>query len=334
MKRLSYFLFLFLILSFCVGCSRQQTTDIEKDVLVFMAGYKPQASLPFVGVYVAEQMGFYDEENLEVKILHTAGSGEHLQLLAAGKVDVTTQDAAILLQRRSEPGLPLVSIALIGQKGQQAYVALQESGIESPEQWAGHSIGYRGTPPPDLFAMLHSFNLDEDVVKLINVGFDLRIFTEKKVDIYPVFKSNEPFMLDSWGFNYHLWDSADYGIPSMGLCFVTSDTILDTKLNELTRFLRATIKGIYFAQENSEVALESVMRYSGPETDIELMRFMLESEILDSVSNISKQYGLGWQTYDQWKKLADLLVDYDIMKPVDISSVFTTKVLKDAQGMH
>ncbi|MBP8864138.1 MAG: ABC transporter substrate-binding protein, partial [Anaerolineae bacterium] len=93
------------------GCRREAPPP---DTLTFMAGYKPQANLPFVGVYVAQEKGFFAAENLTVIIQHSAGRGEHLQLLTAGKVDVTTQDAAILLQRRADPGLPLLSIALIG----------------------------------------------------------------------------------------------------------------------------------------------------------------------------------------------------------------------------
>src|SRR5512136_376687 len=89
--------------------------------MVFMPGYKPQASLPFVGVYVAEEKGFFAAQSLSVTIQPSPGQGQHLQLTAAGKVQVTTQDAAVMLQRRADPGLPLVSIALIGQTGQQAY---------------------------------------------------------------------------------------------------------------------------------------------------------------------------------------------------------------------
>src|SRR5574340_1786954 len=97
--------------------------------MTFMAGYKPQANLPFVGVYVAKAKGVFAEGVLDVTVEHSAGQGQHLQLLAAGTVQVTTQDAAVLLQRRADPGLPLVSIALIGQKGQQAYAALKSAGM-------------------------------------------------------------------------------------------------------------------------------------------------------------------------------------------------------------
>ncbi len=84
----------------------------------------------------------------------TQPAGEHLQLLVAGKADITTQDAAVLLKRRIDPGLPLVSIGLIGQRGQQAFVALRESGIRTLDDWRGKQIGFKGTPPPELLALL------------------------------------------------------------------------------------------------------------------------------------------------------------------------------------
>src|SRR5688572_4338886 len=45
--------------------------------LTFMAGFKAQANLPFVGAYIAQEKGFFKEQNLEVDIRH-AQSAEHL----------------------------------------------------------------------------------------------------------------------------------------------------------------------------------------------------------------------------------------------------------------
>lgn len=39
-------------------------TPSEPDKVVFMAGFKPQANLPFVGAYVAQEKGFFADENL------------------------------------------------------------------------------------------------------------------------------------------------------------------------------------------------------------------------------------------------------------------------------
>ena len=299
--------------------------------MTFMAGYKPQASLPFVGVYLAQEKGYFEAEGLDVKIEHTGGSGQHLQLLAAGEVQVTTQDAGVLLQRRADPGLPLVSIALIGQRGQQAYAALATSGIETPQDWSGHIVGYKGTPPPDLYAILRANNLAPEEIELVNVGFDPRLLTEGKVDVYPVYKSNEPYLIQSWGYELVLWEAADFGVPNLGLAYVTSEEILANNPELLERFLRAALQGIDYAIAHPEEAVEAVLKYTGPETNKDHMRFMLEAEITDAISPLTEAHGIGWQTLEQWQALADMLAEYEISPKIDASKAFTNSVLESIQ---
>jgi ABC-type nitrate/sulfonate/bicarbonate transport system substrate-binding protein len=300
--------------------------------MTFMAGYKPQANLPFVGVYVAQEKGFFQEENLTVTIEHSAGQGQHLQLLAAGKVQVTTQDAAVLLKRRADPGLPLVSIALIGQRGQQAFAALTSSGMSTPKDWEGRTVGYKGTQPPDLLAILQAAGADVSKVEMVNVGFDPRLLTEGKVDVYPVYKSNEPYLIRSWGYDLTLWEAADFGVPNLGLAYVTSEEILASQPEALTRFLRAALRGIDYARQHTDEAVQAVLQYTGPETDPEHMRFMLESELADSLSPVTEQYGAGWQTLDQWQALAEMLQKFDALPALDVEKAFTTEILKAAQS--
>jgi len=312
---------------FFFGCS---SSGKEPGTLVFMAGYKPQANLPFVGVYVAEEKGYFRDENLSVEIQHSAGRGEHLQLLVAGTVDITTQDAAILLKRRSEPGLPLVSIGLIGQRGQQAFVALQSSGITTIADWQGHKIGFKGTPPPDLLALLDQAALKENDVELINVGFDPRILVEELVDVYPVFNSNEPYILRSWGYTLNQWDADDYGIPTLGLAYVSTSHIIEAEPQSISAFMRAVLRGIHYAEQHPDEAIDIVLQYTGPETNRDHMLFMLETEINDAHTALTDQNGLGWQTTDQWQALQDTLLQYDaISGPVDVNLAFTNQFLPD-----
>lgn len=306
------------------GCNQAP----EADTLVFMAGYKPQANLPFVGVYVAQEKGFFATENLSVTIQHSAGRGEHLQLLAAGKVDVTTQDAAILLQRRADPGLPLLSIALIGQHGQQAYVALAESGITTLEDWRGRSIGYKGTPPPDLPALLDVAGLSAEDVSLVNVGFDPRVLVEGLVDIYPVYNSNEPYLLRNWGYELQEWQVSDYGVTTLGLAYVSTPEIVERDPERMERFVRATLRGIEYAATHLDEAVEIVMLYAGEEANPEHMRFMLETELRDA--EVEGQT-IGWQTAEQWQALADSLRRYNALSaPVDVNAAFTNRFVEAA----
>ncbi|NPV56489.1 MAG: ABC transporter substrate-binding protein, partial [Anaerolineae bacterium] len=285
----------------------------------------------FVGVYVAQEKGYFAEENLSVEIQHSPGAGEHLQLTASGKVQVTTQDAAVLLERRADPGLPLVSIALIGQRGQQAFAALAESDMHTPQDWEGHVIGYKGTPPPDLFALMEAAGADVSKMNLVNVGFDPRILTEGRVDVYPVFKSNEPYLMRSWGYDLVLWDAADYGVPTLGLTYVTSDSTLRAQPEMLSRFLRAALKGIDYAASNRDEAVQIVIRYAGAETNPDHMRYMLDTELLDYESDVTMKDGHGWQTLAQWQALAGVLQKHDAMPAVDVHQVFTTRILELAR---
>lgn len=296
--------------------------------MTFMAGYKPQANLPFVGAYVAKERGFFTENGLDVTIEHSAGRGEHVQLLVAGKVQVTTMDAATILQRRADPGLPVVAIALIGQRGQQAFAALKDSGLQTPKDWEGKMVGYKGTPPPDLYALLTAAGADVNKVNLVNVGFDPRVLTEGKVQVYPLFKSNEPYLLRKWGYEIIVWDAADYGVPTLGLTYVTSEEYLRDHSDELVRFLRAALQGIRWAQENPEEAVQIVLKYAGSETDPQHMRYMLETELQDAQS----ERGLGWQSAEQWQALANMLIQYQALPPdTDVKAAFTSAIWEGAK---
>lgn len=321
--------FFALLMSVLMACQPSQATNSpDTQSLVFMAGYKPQANLPFVGAYVAQEKGFFANEGLDVTIEHSAGGGEHLQLLVAGKVQVTTQDAAVLLKRRADPGLPLVSIALVGQRGQQAFVALADSGIETPRDWEGRQVGYKGAPPPDLFALMDAAGVDRDAVELVNVGFDPRTLTEGLVDVYPVFKSNEPDVIRSWGFEVNRWEAADFGLPTLGLAYVSTTEMVAQNPEALGRFARAAIRGIQYARQHPDEAVEIVMRYTGDEADPAHQKFMLQTELADLDSAATAEHGIGWQTAGQWQALEDMLVQYEaIAAPVPVEEIFTNQFL-------
>ena len=191
-----------------------------------MAGFKAQANLPFVAAYVAEDKGYFEDQGFEVDIKH-ASSGEHLKLLLSGDVDFTTAAATSVLKRRSDPGLPIVAIALFGQQSQQAYVSLQDSGINTPKDWEGKTFGYKISVPPDYLAILEANKVDRSQIKEVSVGFDPRVLTEGKVDILAVFNSNEPDTIRRLGFSINTWEPEDYGVPNLGLTYVTSEDVID-----------------------------------------------------------------------------------------------------------
>ena len=305
--------------------------ESEPNKVVFMAGFKPQANLPFVAAYVAQEEGFFEEQGLEVDILHST-RGQHLQLLLAGDVDFTTAAAASVLKRRSDPGAPLVAIALFGQRGQQAYMALRRSGIDSLDDWEGRTFGYKTSVPPGYLAMLKAAGVDRSTIREVNAGFDPRVLTEGKVDVLAVFKSNEPYIvrnLPDSSFELNMWDPADFGVPTMGLTYIARQDMVDREPDVTERFLKATLKGIEYIIDNPEGALDTVMEYA-PDEDRAHMQFMLEAELADAVSDLTDSFGVGWMTEGQWKELYDRLVEYEaIEKTFDFRDAYYTGFLED-----
>lgn len=303
------------------------TIAVEPTKVTFMAGFKAQANLPFVGVYVAQEKGYFAEQNLEVEIRH-AQTGEHLQLLLAGTIQFSTANGASVLKRNAED-LPLVALALIGQRSEQGFAVLADSDIQSVSDWSGKVFGYKGSAPPaEFYAIAAANGLDPDSVEQVRVSFDPRVLTEGQVDILPVFFSNEPDTIQRLGFETRIFDPNDFSIDSLGLTYISSREFLESEPEVVERFLRAALKGLEYAEANREEAVEIVLKF-GPQEDREHQAFMLNTEFDRALTDSTREKGLGWQTQEQWQTFHDTLLEFGaIEKSVDVSTVFVDEYLQ------
>ncbi len=334
--RLTTLLALFTALAIACGSDEKSqppaTTGTPRPLekITFMAGFKAQANLPFVGAYVAKEKGFFQEQGLDVDIQHSTGGSQHVQLLVSGQVQFTTADAANVLQRIADPGLPLVAIALIGQTGQQGWVTLKDSGLDDPSDWKGKTIGYRNTVPPDLLAILKAWGMTLDDIEEVNIGYQPpQLLVEGRVDVYPVFLSNEPDIIRrKLGREVNVFQAAEYGMPTLGLTYVTTEDYMREHPEIVERFLKAVLHGIEWADNNRDEAIDIVLKYA-PGEEREHQRFMLDAELAAAESDVTRENGLGWQTEAQWQALQDALIEFGaIAEPVDVNAAFFDEFLR------
>ncbi|MCX6021515.1 MAG: ABC transporter substrate-binding protein [Chloroflexi bacterium] len=295
--------------------------------ITFMAGYKPQANLPFVAAYVAQEKGLFAEQGLDVTIRH-ATKGEHLQLLLAGQIQVTTAAAESVLKRIADPGAPVVALALFGQTGDQGYVSLTSANLANPKSWEGKTVGYKLFPNPDYLAMLQAAGVDRSKIKEVSVGFDPRVVLEKRVDVYPVFVSNEPALLRRQGADVTVTKPGDYGIATLGLTYISTRDLVDRESDLLERFVKATLKATAMVIDSPEMGVDAVMKVA-PEEDRDHQRQMLLTELAEAQSDLTRQRGIGSMTEAQWRTLHDSLLQYGgIAKPIDPTTAFTDRFLQ------
>jgi ABC-type nitrate/sulfonate/bicarbonate transport system substrate-binding protein len=281
--------------------------------LTFMAGYKPQANISFVGVYVAKDAGFFDEQNLDVTIKHASGQGEHLTLLAGKQIQVTTETATDFVKHLASDGLPFTSLAVLTQTGDEALATLKTSGIDQPKKFEGKTVGYKVIPAFEYLAMLKSAGVDRSKIREVSVGFDPRVLTEGKVDVLPVFKSNEPDTLKRLGFDVNLIDPTAYGVQVMGQLWATHRDLLASDPDMFARFVRASLHGISYALDHPKEAIDIVMKYA-PTEDRSHQEYMLQVEGANTLTDETRARGIGWQSIERWSALQNGLSDFGLIK--------------------
>lgn len=296
--------------------------------VTFMAGFKPQADLPFVGVYVAQEKGYFRQQALDVTIRH-AVSGEHVQLLATNNVQFSTGTGGDVLKRVSQADVPLVSIAVISQRDDQAFAVRADSPIKTLKDWEGKLVGYKSTPSADYLALLKIGGVDRSKVREVAVGFDPRVLATGQVDVYPVFAANEPDTLARQGVPVRLFDPSAFGVPAFGLTYMTNREMIQHKPDVVKRFLRAALKGIEDAIADPAGAVDIVMKYA-PGEDPAHQRFMLDTEIAAAQTDLTRTRGIGAMTREQWSALESFLAEYSALpKRVDVSTVYNDTFVSD-----
>jgi len=316
-----------LLIVACAPAAQPAPTAPPLRTVRFMAGYKPQANLPFVAVYVAQANGYFAEQGLQAEITHATGQGEHLKLLLQGTLDVITASADEVLARRAD-ALPVVAIAVLGQRDQRAYAVLDSSPIRSLKDWEGRTVGFKVEPAPDYLAMLSAAGVDRGRIQEVPVGFDPRLLAAGKVDVYPVFESNEPDTLQRLGAPVRLFRPDDFGVPGLGLTFETRQALLGSDPDLLARFLKATLHGVEWARANREAATDIVMQWA-PQEDRAHQRAMLDVELDMAESAVTQSRGLGWASRDQWQTFHDSLLRFGGLKgSVAVDAAFNDQILQ------
>ena len=222
----------------------------------------------FAGYYVALEKGFYEEEDLDVTIKPGGPDIAPEQVIAGGGADVITTWMAAALAAR-ERGLPLVNIAQPFKSGGLQLTCLKESGVESPEDFPGRTLGvwFFGNEYP-FYAWMAKLGVptdgSEDGVEVLKQAFNVDPLLNKQADCISVMTYNEYGQVLDAGisedelvtFNY-----LDEGVGMMedGL-YVLEENLEDPEFaDKMVRFVRASMKGWKYAEENPEEAAEIVV---------------------------------------------------------------------------
>ncbi len=310
------------------------TPTPKPEQVTFMAGFRPQANLPFVAAYVAQEKGFFRDEALEVDIKHSGGGDEHIQLLLGGRLDFTTHLASSVLQQRTqEPRLPLVSFVLWGQRSPAGFVTLKESGIDTVKKFEGKRYGFKQRVTPEYLATLEAQGTDRSKINEVSVGFDPAILVSGQVDILAVFLNNEPDTIrNRLGKEVNVFDPSALGVgTALGLTYVATERTINERADVVHRFTRATLRGARYAIANPDEAVSIVLkRMDAGEDQRAHQRFLFDEDVRQAQNELTRAKGLGTSTLDQWRANAELLLKFGVVTTAPDPAKAFTSVFVDA----
>ena len=243
---------------------------------------------------MAQAKGFYEAEGLNVTILPGGPDVAPTQVIAGGGADVVVDWMPSALAAR-EKGLPLVNIAQPFKSSGMMLTCLKESGITSPADFKGKTLGvwFGGNEYPFLNWMNKlGLKTDGTDVTVLKQGFNVDPLLQKQAACVSTMTYNEYWQVIDAGvkpedlvtFKYE-----DEGVATLedGL-YVMEEKLSDPAFEDkMVRFVRASMKGWKEAEANPDEAAMIVLENdaTGAQTETHQKRMMGEIAKLTAGSN-------------------------------------------------
>ncbi|MBT0956119.1 ABC transporter substrate-binding protein [Alphaproteobacteria bacterium KMM 3653] len=241
----------------------------------------------FAGYYVALDKGFYEAEDLNVTIKPGGPDIAPPQVLAGGGADVMLNWMPSALAAR-EKGLPVVNIAQPFKTSGLMLTCWKDSGITSPADFKGKTIGvwFFGNEYPFLSWMSQegiSTEGGEDGVTVLKQGFNVDPLLQKQADCISTMTYNEYGQVLDAGVSPD--DLVTFKYEEQGVAtledgiYALEENLSDPAfVDKMVRFVRASMLGWKYAEENPDEAAMIVLDNdeTGAQTEAHQKRMMAE----------------------------------------------------------
>jgi len=308
------------------GCSagkKSESAPLKK--MTVLLDWTPNTN--HTGVYVAQKLGYYKKQGLDVDIVQP-GEGTVAQLVAAGKADVgfSYQEEVTIARTK---GLPIKAVAAVLQHNTSGFASPVEKGIKTPRDFEGKKYGGWGSPAEEamLKALMNQDNADFSKVEMVNIGTaDFFSSVKKDVDFAWIFWGWTGIESEIKGIPLNFIRLRDYNdaLDFYSPVLIVNEKTIEGNRDMVARFVKATAQGYAYAIKNPREA-GRILLESAPELNRDLV--MKSQEYLAGEYQGDAQRW-GEMTALRWKKYADWMYSQRLIdRPLDYQEAFTNEFL-------
>ena len=272
----------------------------------------------FAGYYVAQEKGYYKAEGLDVTIKPGGPDIATPQVIAGGGADVIIDWMPSALASR-EKGVALVNIAQIFNRSGMMLTCRKDSGIKSPSDFRGKTLGvwFYGNEYPFLSWMSQlgiPTKGGSNGVNVLKQGFNVDPILQKQAECVSTMTYNEYWQVVDAGLSPSelvVYKYEDQGVATLedGLYVLEKNLRNKAFVNKMARFLRASIKGWKYAADHPDEAADIVLENddTGAQTEKHQRRMMREINKL--VGN--QPQGIGYLIPADYNRTVKVLMSSD-----------------------
>ena len=257
-----------------------------------------------IGEVVAKQLGYYEQEGLELAIQPGGPNIDGVAVVASGRFECGQVSSSPSIMLAVSQGLPIKCFAAGAQKHPYAFFSLGKNPVRKPADLVGKKVGIQPTGVILLRALLAKNGIPEDAVKVVPIGADMAPLLTGQVDVVTGWLTNTSALkvLGPDRVDMTLWDS---GVQLYALPYYATTKTLQTQGKTIEAFLRATAKGWFYARANRDQATDMLIK-EYPNLKREDERVALDAMLDYSFGGLAPKEGWGVMDPAVWQSQIDL----------------------------
>lgn len=297
------------------------SSDGELDRVTIQLDFQPRGLHSIF--FVADEMGFFEEQGIEIEdILTGTSSGDTLRLVGSGQGDFGMADLPTLVVAQSQE-VPVTALAAVNQTSPLAMCTLaDEHTLDTPADLEGLSVGVQSAGSTYVFyqALLATNGVDRDSMSelTVNPPYENYLLTGQ-VDAVPCYTDAEITILEEHAGgegSLSVLLGADWGYEAYGTGVFASDEMVESNPDLVQRFMNAYAEALAYVADNPREAAEILAASAPDRADlVDLYERQITVDVEETfASEQADANGLGTMSEDTWAAMIALLSEQGVIE--------------------
>ncbi|MGR3823435.1 MAG: ABC transporter substrate-binding protein [Salipiger marinus] len=253
-----------------------------------------QHSVQFAGSYIAQDRGFWSEQDLEVTLL-PGGPNAPVEPPVVSGTALIGISAADYTAAAVEQGAPFRILGVAMQKNPFVIASLPDNPVAQPADLMGKRIGMALANTPVLQALCTLNDVDIDRIEVVPTQYSAQPLLAGEVDCLLCWETDLPVAMAMQGIEAQTMLMADHGYALHSQTYIATLDSLANRRAELVALLRGELRGWEaYRQDTAAAAALTLQMYPDAGLDLPTQELQAERQVPLMFSESTDEHGFGW----------------------------------------